>query len=379
MTYPKQRAFIAIEQEEQISHYSLSPLYRDMKRGKLAEKIQREVTWRGKTPELEVLEKKITDYRNTCVWLEDNPWSLGESIKPQYGIPGDATGILLELWKYSLEIGYPLTLRHAKWIARLYKVIVTANDEVNHWKQIQILFFTALRYADRERVSQALKQSQFDTRDEDVNLVTPVANTQILQAAGILPLPRLEMPENAEEIEKKMTIKRSVRENLYHMSSLTNDVRAGDFDVVIIVHYLHYPRALDELPDPEDNKLSKKFFRSWIDIQDMVRSLSIEQERAYAILVTCFSKGSKWDDLSPQDFLEIIGKFAQLASQRTKLREILHPVIFGERSAFAPYYRKVGLIPPIDNVMKTILGPAERETGDSEVKYERQHKAKRQE
>lgn len=364
MTHPKQRAFIGIEQEEQISHYSLSPLYRDMKRGKLAEKIQREVTWSGKPPELEVLQKKITDYRNTCVWLEDNPWSLGESVKPQYGIPGDATGILLELWKYSMEIGYPLTLRHAKWIARLYKLIVTANDEGNHWKQIQILFFTALRYADRERVSQALKQPQFDTRDEDVNLVTPVDEVKILQDAGVLPLPCLEIPEKEVGIEEKMRGKRSVRESLRNMSSLTRDVRAGDSDVVIIVHYLHYPRGFDELPDSQLDKICKKFFRSWIDIEDTVRSLSIEQQRAYATLVTCFSKGSKWDDLSPQEFLKIIRKFAQLASEHTKLREILHPVIYDGKSAFAPYYKKVGLTPPIDNIIEAILGPDEPETED---------------
>jgi hypothetical protein len=76
MTYSKHRAYIRIDEEKKITYYALSPLYRNMKRAELAEKIQAEVKWPGKTPELEVLEKKITEYRNTSVWVEDEPWSL---------------------------------------------------------------------------------------------------------------------------------------------------------------------------------------------------------------------------------------------------------------------------------------------------------------
>ena len=365
MTYPKQRAFIGIEQEEQISHYSLTPLYRDMKRSELAEIIQREVAWPGKPPELEVLEKKITEDRNTCVWIEDGPWSLGESAKPEYGIPPDATNILLELWKYSLEIGYPLTLRHAKWIARLYKVIVTATSDINHWKQIQILFFAALNYADRERVSQALKQARFDTRDEDVKLITPVDEARILHTAGILPLPRFDISKEEQEIDEKMRMKRAVRGTLDDTFSLADDLRDGIRNVADIADYLHHPRALYKLLGPRDGKKFNRFLRSWNDIQSMVGSLSIEQQRAYAILVTYFSKGSKWDDLSPNDFLEIIGKLAQLASQHNELREILYPVILKERGAFTPYFRKTGLIPtPLHSLMKTILRLPGSETED---------------
>ena len=95
MTYAKRRAYISTKEEELIRHYSLSPLYREKKRGDLAKLIIDTIQWPGKVPEVEVLEKKITGYRNDGPALEDGPWSLGESAKPEYGIPADATGILL--------------------------------------------------------------------------------------------------------------------------------------------------------------------------------------------------------------------------------------------------------------------------------------------
>jgi hypothetical protein len=388
MTYARRRAHIGPKEEREIKYYSLSPRCRDMTRPDLADKMIRDITWPGKAPEREVLEKKITDYRNKSVWPEDEPWSLGESVKPQYGIAAEATGVLLELWKYSLEIGYPLTLRHAKWIARLHEMIVTANDEVERWQQIQVLFFTASHYSDWERVSQLSNEERFDTRGEDADLTTPTDEVQILQIAGILPPPSvLGIPKAEEEFERRMGIKTSMRVNFYEM------VRTGDFNVIMIVHYLHRPRSLDELPDPRENKESLKFYRAWIDIENKVGNLSIEQQRAYAILVTCFSKGPKWNDLSPKDFLEVIGGFAELASQQSRLGLILWPVLLDEGHAFAPYFKKVELTPPIDMDMdvetifnlygsrwrKDDLGTLAPYVGTeySEMKRERQHKPKR--
>ena len=389
MTYKRQRAHIGIEEEKRIADYALSPLYRDMTRADLAKKIQTEIAWSGKEPELEVLVKKITYYRNTCVWREDEPWSLGESSKPEYDIPADANSILLELWRYSLEIGYPLTLRHAKWIARLHKVIVTADNETDHWKQIQVLFFTALQYADLERVSQALNQPQFDTRDKDADLIMSRDETMALETFGLLPFPHIfSIPKTEEKFEKRMGIKRSVVENLCEM------IRTGDFNVVMIVHDLHRPRSLDELPHPKDNKESAKFFRSCVAIEEKVAGLSIEQQRAYATLVTCFSKGPKWNELFPIHFLQIIAKFAELVSQQSRLSLILSRVALDEGHALAPYFKIVGLTPILDIEMDVeaifnlygshwkkdelgVLAPIVS-TKDSEVKHERKHKTKRQ-
>ena len=323
----------------------------------LADQIQRRLIKKKEKsiPQLSTLEKYISFYRSTTSL--DEPWSLGESIKPEYDIPADATGILLELWKYSLEIGYPFTLRHARWIARLHRVIVTANNGADHWKQIQILFFTALQYADKERVfekllhaqhrSQADKEKEkarFDTTAEDTDLMISPGEAVMLQESGILPLTRLsEIPENINEMFKEEEGKereiRTKTENLY------NILRTKP-NVAVVVHVLHRPRSINKYESVED-KLSNlmKLWGRCTEIEDVIGTLSVEQQRAYAILVTCFSKLPQWDDLSVQDYLDIIGKFAELVSQYSKLDQLLCSVFFDKkkRDNFIAAFEKVGL------------------------------------
>ena len=358
MTYPKQRAYIGIEQEKKISNYSTSLLYRDMKRGELAKLIQDQVKWPGKPPELEVLEKKITEYRGKSNWDDDKPWCLGESAKPEYGIPADATGILLELWRYSLEIGYPLTFRHAKWVARLHKVIVTASNDVAYWKQIQMLFFGALEYADQERVSQMLQQERFDTVAEDTDLIIPSFEAMTLRAFDVLPLRGLvEIPTDKDKNGKEGRVRKRAKGGLFDI------VQGGDFNVALIVHILHGPERLHEGPELDDDKAFDKFYGRCMELEDAIGALSVEQQRAYAILVTCFSKGPKWDDLFPKDYLKIIERFAQLVAQYNRLDQILRSVFFDKENTFHRYFRKVGGIPPLDNIMK-MLGLPETERED---------------
>ena len=314
----------------------------------LADQIQRRLIEKNekRVPRLSTLEKYISFYRSTTSL--DEPWSLGESTKLEYDIPGDATGILLELWKYSLEIGYPFTLRHARWIARLHKVIVTGTNDIDHWKQIQILFFTTLRYADRERVSQALKQAQFDTTAEDADLVIPLTEAMILNEFDVLPLACLSEIRGKvnEKFEKEKGKKREIRigpENSY-------DILRTEPNVAVVLHILRRPRSIDRYGLLNDNKVWYKFLSRCTEIQDVIGNLAVDQQRAYAILVTCFSKGPKWDDLPVQDYLDIIGKFAELVSRCSTLDEILGSVIYDEREKgiFDSFVEKVGLTSPDD-------------------------------
>jgi hypothetical protein len=396
VTYARKRAQIGKKQDEEIGLYALSPLYRHMTRTKLAEMLQKVVAWPGKPPEIEVLERKISEHRNISPGLEDQLWSLGESIRLGYDIPADTTRILLESWKYSLEIGYPLTVRHARWIARLHKVIVTTGNDRDdeRWKQIQILFFTALRYSDRERVSESRpgRPGQFDTAIEDANLIIPFDEALILGTFGISPTPwplditknevddgierragitlydvvktgevlmlerygasptpsPNETPKNADKKGKEQGMERRAIRTLYDV------LRTDDLNVVKVVHILHYPRRMYE--DESDWMAFIKFSRKYLDIEKKVASLSVEQQRAFAILVTCFSTGPKWNDLSPEDYFEIIGKFAQLVSRHNKLWRIFGLVVVDKKNAFAPYYEKVGLVPPMSNKEQELRG-----------------------
>lgn len=117
MAYEPKRAKIGAEQEAIIAKYALD--YHDMPRTKLAEKIQAEVKWPSKPPEIEVLERKITSYRKDSDSPRDNPWTL-DSLK-ENPLPPEALPKLFQIWLYKQENQFepPLSVREAKWIAQL--------------------------------------------------------------------------------------------------------------------------------------------------------------------------------------------------------------------------------------------------------------------
>jgi len=99
----------------------------DMRRTPLAEKMAAEIKWEGKEPEVEVLERKISHYRNRKPSPEDQPWNL--SMMKDYPIPPEAVPAVVKAWVCSRErSNCTLTVREAKWVSRLYTV--TDNIEV---------------------------------------------------------------------------------------------------------------------------------------------------------------------------------------------------------------------------------------------------------
>jgi len=120
MTVKRPRAHIGHNEELQICRYSLE--FRTMQRTKLAEKIQSEVHWLGKSPEIEVLERKISYYRKHAIDdLEDKPWSMATIDK--YPIPPQAIPAVLSCWKRCIQNNAVLTIREAKWVSRLYALL----------------------------------------------------------------------------------------------------------------------------------------------------------------------------------------------------------------------------------------------------------------
>jgi len=84
----------------------------------------------------------------------DEPWSLGNSLK--HNIPGDENELLLALWRKSLLMGKPLTVRDAIWIVQL-RDLVPSGD----------LLRTALWYSIRQRTRELLGEDPLDTRADD--------------------------------------------------------------------------------------------------------------------------------------------------------------------------------------------------------------------
>ena len=116
MKHEPRRAQIGTEQEAKIAGYALD--FRDMNRTKLAEKIQAEVKWPGKPPEIEVLERKISSYRKDPDLAEDRPWTL-DSLR-DHPLPPEALPKVFQIW-FDMQASSnspPVTIREAKWIAR---------------------------------------------------------------------------------------------------------------------------------------------------------------------------------------------------------------------------------------------------------------------
>lgn len=117
MTYKPKRAQIRPEQEAIIAEYTLH--FPDMSRTKLAEKIQAEVKWVGKAPEIEVLERKISLYRRDSDLPQDKPWNLNALRDDP--LPPEALPKLFRIWleKQGNPLSPPLSIREARWIAQL--------------------------------------------------------------------------------------------------------------------------------------------------------------------------------------------------------------------------------------------------------------------
>lgn len=86
----------------------------------------------------------------------DAPWSLGASAQTQYGIPPDANGDLLKVWKWCIVVGRAFTIREAQWVARLRGSVPFEN-----------LLRVAAGYAIRERVCELLRKDPQETADID--------------------------------------------------------------------------------------------------------------------------------------------------------------------------------------------------------------------
>jgi len=120
-------------------------------------------------PTEETMIKLISEGRNLPATDEDEPWSVAASVK--YGWPPEATKDLFDIWRASLAMGNPISIRQAKWIVHIrnlfYEPISTGNmysDKVNRnlWLIRQSWLYSLL-----ERASQITGEKYFDTANLD--------------------------------------------------------------------------------------------------------------------------------------------------------------------------------------------------------------------
>lgn len=131
MTIKRSRAWIGDKEELQICYYALE--FRGIKRTKLAEKIQAQVRWPSKPPEIEVLERKISGYRKHAIDSpEDEAWSM--ATIDRHPVPSQAIPFILACWKRCLQDGMVLTIREAKWVSRLYALMAEEVRQGFVWR-----------------------------------------------------------------------------------------------------------------------------------------------------------------------------------------------------------------------------------------------------
>jgi len=159
MTVKGKRAYIPPEAEGIIITRALE--YPRLKRTPLAEKLQKELqSKKYDVPEIEVLERKISKYRQRVTAdPQDKPWST--ATLDNYPIPPEALSSVLQAWVYTQEkMDGMFTIRHAKWVSRLYAAI----------KDIRELTRLASSYATSELIGEISKKTTFNSSPLDLQL-----------------------------------------------------------------------------------------------------------------------------------------------------------------------------------------------------------------
>lgn len=120
-------------------------------------------------PTEETMIKLISEGRNLPYTAEDKPWSVAASVR--YGLSPEASKDLFDIWRASLALDRPISIRQAKWIVYIrnlyHQDISTGNvysDKVNRnlWLIRQSWLYSIL-----ERASQIMGEQNFDTTDPD--------------------------------------------------------------------------------------------------------------------------------------------------------------------------------------------------------------------
>lgn len=140
-------------------------------RGEVHERLSPKRSRNKTYPGLRLVQLYTKEFRDNLGQLvdEDKPWSIAASSR--YGISPEASKDLFDIWRFSLAIDRPISIRQAKWIVYIrnlfYQPISTGNrysDKVNRnlWLIGQSWLYSIL-----ERASRIMGEQNFDTTDLD--------------------------------------------------------------------------------------------------------------------------------------------------------------------------------------------------------------------
>jgi len=145
-----------------------------MPRRALAVRLQELIERMGEvSPTEDTLARMISEARNKQPSELEKPWSIGACA--QYDIPPDIIPILIKIQRLKAvedeegSLG-EITIREARWIARLYPAAEPVISELtfSNDRQLLWLLFIASSYAQRERVSEQINEQYPNTSDLDI-------------------------------------------------------------------------------------------------------------------------------------------------------------------------------------------------------------------
>jgi hypothetical protein len=144
-----------------------------MPRRALAVRLQELIERMGEvSPTEDTLARMISEARNKQPNELEKPWSIGACA--QYNIPSDVIPVLIKIQKLKAvedkegSLG-EITIREARWIARLYPAAEPLISKLAFGDDRRLLWllFIADNYAQRERVSEQINEQYPNTSDLD--------------------------------------------------------------------------------------------------------------------------------------------------------------------------------------------------------------------
>ncbi len=158
-----------------------------MKRLALADKVTQELKDKGLTPPAQATMLKLFQ-KAPDKTEEDKPWSIAASKK--YGIPPEANGDLFSIWRISLAISSPISIRQARWIANIRYIYPYRIS--NEWSELAQrglqLISTSWLYSIRERISELKKEDYFDSSSLDAAFMSLLEYHTVTKFGLISPL-----------------------------------------------------------------------------------------------------------------------------------------------------------------------------------------------
>ncbi len=246
----------------------------DVKSGKL-----------GKLPEVRTFQEIIREAKKKLLKDQsiDEDWSMASLIT--YDLPADTIPYVIKVWRYAIANHEKFTVMQAKWVTRLYRM----------YENTSYLWYHSLCYADIERTGILSGKKPFTNNTDGLNYLSGWETTNLLFTLYYYDKPRYDFAP--QRIKESMKNEQIIEELLHYKNTKTNALLSYSPDTY--KHVQHGKEYITEINH---------------DLSDLIRelplfdSLGLDEgvKMVYLRLYGCLIRGSKWNDLSPKEAINLI-------------------------------------------------------------------------